>query len=39
MIKKSLQELRAKLDVLKKDKEAVESGVSDYEYKHNLVHR
>ena len=39
MIKKSLQDLRAKLDVLKKDKEVVETGVAEYEHKNNLIYR
>jgi hypothetical protein len=33
MIKKSLQNLRQKLDSIKKDKDAVETGINDYERK------
>ena len=36
MIKRSLQDLRSKLDVMRKDKEAVESGINEYENKNNL---
>jgi hypothetical protein len=31
MIKKSLQELRSKLDGMRKDKEALENGISEFE--------
>ena len=34
MIKQSLQSLRSKLDVMRKDKEAVELGISDFEARH-----
>ena len=33
MIKKSLQDLRQKLDVMRRDKEAVEAGINEYETK------
>jgi hypothetical protein len=33
MIKQSLQDLRAKLDNMKKNKEAVENGINDFETK------
>jgi hypothetical protein len=33
MIKKSLSELRSKLDHLKKDKEIVETGINEFETK------
>ncbi len=36
MIKKSLQDLRSKLDIMRKDKDAVESGISDFEAKQLL---
>lgn len=35
MIKKSLHDLRQKLDVMRKDKEAVENGILEYETKNN----
>lgn len=35
MIKRSLQDLRQKLDSMKKDKEAVESGINEYESKYS----
>ena len=35
MIKKSLQDLRSKLDVMRKDKEAVENGINDFEHKNH----
>lgn len=33
MIKRSLQDLRSKLNDMKKDKEAVEQGINEYENK------
>lgn len=33
MIKKSLQDLRSRLEHVRKDKDAVESGISDFESK------